>query len=85
MIRWTFGGIDMICNKCGRIRRGAVHVISDKFLDKYDKKKIYCGRCIQARLHRSDPEWDFDKEFAYEKPERPQWEIDFIKCMLGKC
>jgi hypothetical protein len=34
-------------------------------IDKYEKKKIYCGRCIQERIHRNDPDWEYEKEFSY--------------------
>ena len=42
--------------------------ISRKTFEVYSRKRSFCGRCIQTRLHRGDIDWDFDKEFAYNIP-----------------
>jgi hypothetical protein len=64
MIRYTRDGVYLYCNKCSRIIKVA-KMYSPSLIDKYEKKKIYCGRCIQERIHRNDPEWEYEKEFSY--------------------
>ena len=65
MVNNKLDGVYLSCDKCGRHIKIAL-MVSFKFVEKYKKKKIYCGRCIQKRLHRNDQAWDYDKEFNYE-------------------
>ena len=53
---------DIICNKCKLYIRTS-NVMSKKFYTKYAKKKVFCGRCIQERINRNNPDYDYDKEF----------------------
>ena len=46
--------------------------MTDEAKVKYNSKRVFCGRCIQKRLHRSDPDWNYYDEFSYEWPEREE-------------
>lgn len=66
MITQRLDGVYLYCDKpeCKRMIR-QTSMISKKFIDKYSKKRIFCGRCIQKRLHRGEYGWSYDEEFAY--------------------
>lgn len=77
----------IICDKCGNTIRSDIHILSEKFIKKYSKKKTYCGRCIQLRLNRDNPEFDFDKEFSYQYSPIVQDELNsdlelLLSCMM---
>ena len=65
MLSERFYDVRLICDKCGRLIRKNIHIIGPKVRAKYRKKKTFCGRCIQERIHRNDPSFDFDAEFSY--------------------
>ena len=66
MIKIKFDGIHLICDKCENLIRLSNYWMPKKSIEKYKRKKIFCGRCIQKRLHRNDPNWVYEKEFFCE-------------------
>jgi len=67
MINQRLDGLYFTCDKCGNFVK-RTSIFSEKLIKKYSKKKTFCGRCIQGRIHRNDPDWDYDKEFAFSLP-----------------
>ena len=56
----------ILCDKCDRLIRDNIRIVSKRFIEKYSNKKTYCGRCIQERINRNNKDFDFDKEFSYD-------------------
>jgi len=67
MLNQKLSGIYIICDKCHSvIRVNYSYMMTKKAILYYEKKKSYCGRCIQNRIHRNDKDWNYDQEFKYE-------------------
>jgi hypothetical protein len=66
MINYKIDGVFIVCDKCSDSFR-ELKIINKKTIEKYKHKRSFCGRCIQERLHRNDPDWDYDKEFSYKQ------------------
>ena len=68
MLKFYVDEAQLICNKCGNVIRNATY-FDRKVLAKYYVKKSYCGKCVQERIHKNDPNYDFFKEFSYSEQE----------------
>jgi hypothetical protein len=85
MITLEMHGLYIVCDKCGRtIRFTDYGWMTDKAIEWYKSKKSYCGRCIQERIHRNDPSFDYDKEFSYQIIQRSQEYLDALE-LLSMC
>lgn len=65
MLRMTRGGYVISCDKCGRTIRDDIQSLTRKSAKKYRGKRSYCGLCIQRRLHRNQPDYDYHAEFKF--------------------
>ena len=66
----------IVCDNCDRTIKYNIPGMTKQAIEKYLKKKTYCGRCVQGRINRNNPNFDFDAEFAYEQPPLDTSDID---------
>jgi len=83
MLTHRIGGITLSCNRCGRIKHCGINWFSTKAIAKYNRKRIYCGRCIQARLNRDNEDFVFHEEYAYKARPWTKEEEDAINLLLS--
>ena len=47
-------GYSIICDKCNKTKNYDISIISKEAVSKYNRKRTFCGDCIQKRIHRED-------------------------------
>jgi hypothetical protein len=57
--------------------------MSRSAVERAKRKKTFCGKCIQERLHRGDESYDFDKEYGYESKPMPEEVRKYFRLFLG--
>ena len=80
MINYKMDGVYIVCDKCFDPFR-KLTVLNKKIIEKYKHKYSFCGRCIQERLHRNDPDWDYDKEFSYKQEPLSEKEKEYLELL----
>jgi len=61
------GGYRLCCNKCGRIIRADILLITEESAARLAKKFKACPRCLEARMHRdSKPKHKLSEDRTHE-------------------
>ena len=66
MIRYSIDGAYLICDKCYSQKNiNPITMLTKDAREKYKLKRIFCGKCIQKRIHKKDLNWRYSDEFSY--------------------